>query len=225
MIYCVEDDQSIRELVIYALKSQQIETSGFATGAELFDAISKKSPDLILLDIMLPDMDGMAILKKLRQNPNTKSIPIIMLTAKNAEYDIINALDNGADDYITKPFSVLEMISRIKAVQRRISTPKVNIITIGEMVIIPDKRIVKYQDEEIELTYKEYELLLMLSANKGNVLTREQLLENIWGYDYLGETRTVDVHIASLRQKLKQGGSMIKTVRNIGYKLENKGEI
>lgn len=223
MIYCVEDDKSIRDLIVYALGSGGFEAHGMCDGKELFQALSKEIPDLILLDIMLPGEDGISILKRLRASGRTKSVPVIMLTAKSAEYDKVLGLDSGADDYITKPFGVMELIARVKAVLRRIGSKERNPqLTVGDVTINVDKHQVLANGKEITLTLKEFELLRYLMENVGLVLTRDKVLETVWGYEYEGETRTVDVHIRTLRQKLGEYGSMIETVRGVGYRIGGK---
>ncbi|MBS5083016.1 MAG: response regulator transcription factor [Clostridiales bacterium] len=223
MIYCVEDDMNIRELVAYALKTSGYEAIGFENAAEFYKGLKDGSPDLILLDIMLPDEDGISILKKLRAKNEYKDIPVIMLTAKSTEYDKVKGLDVGADDYVTKPFGVMELISRIKAVLRRsqksIST---DMMVLGDIRLDIQKHEVTVSGKEVILTYKEFELLTYLMKNQGIVLSRDKILEVIWNYDYEGESRTVDVHIGSLRQKLGASGNMIETVRGVGYKMGNK---
>jgi len=220
MIYCVEDDKSIRDLIVYALGSGGFEAAGLCDGKELFLSLSKELPDLILLDIMLPGEDGISILKRLRASLRTKEIPVIMLTAKSAEYDKVLGLDSGADDYITKPFGVMELISRVKAVLRRVGPKERNPqLTVGDVTIRVDKHQVLAKGKEITLTLKEFELLRYLMENVGLVLTRDKVLETVWGYEYEGETRTVDVHIRTLRQKLGECGGMIETVRGVGYRI------
>lgn len=225
MIYCVEDDKNIRELVVYAMKTGGFEATGFQDAENFYKAIKSEKPKLILLDIMLPGEDGLAILKKLKENKDTKELPVILLTAKGEEYDKVQGLDLGADDYVTKPFSVLELISRVKAVLRRCEgTSDESIITIGELSLNKERHMVRVEGEEIVLSYKEFELLAYLMQNQGIVLTRDKLLDTIWGYDYLGETRTVDMHIKNLRQKLGGCGDMIETVRGLGYRLGERDE-
>ena len=221
MIYIVEDDSSIRELVVYTLKMAGFEADSCSCAEELYKVLdSIVVPELILLDIMLPGEDGMSILKKLRRSSNTKKTPIIMLTAKGSEYDKVSGLDAGADDYITKPFGMLELVSRIKALLRR-TTEHVNEYEFhaGDIVVNPGKHKVTAGGQEVTLTYKEFEMLCMLIESKGLVLSRNKLLENIWGYDFAGETRTIDVHIRSLRSKLGKSGNIIETVRGIGYRI------
>lgn len=224
MIYCVEDEGNIRDLIVYALKNSDFDVQGFSSGEELFEAMREKTPSLVLLDIMLPGADGLQILSRIRENPTTEAIPVIMLTAKSSELDKIVGLDKGADDYIVKPFSVLELVARVKAVLRRTrSTEKDDgIITIDGVVIDNKKRTVLVNGEPISLTYKEFELLYYLFRNKNIVLNRETIMAQVWGYDFEGESRTVDVHIASLRHKLKDKAPLIETVRNIGYKVGYK---
>lgn len=222
MIYCVEDDSNIRDLVVYALNNSSFSALGFEDSKGLFDALEKEIPNLILLDIMLPGKDGIEIIKELKSNSNYSSIPVIFLTAKSEEMDKIMGLDYGADDYLTKPFSVLELIARVKAVLRRSEKKELDedILSIENVEIDNSKRVVKVNDEYIDLTFKEFELLYYLFKNSNIVLTREKIMEKVWGFDFEGESRTVDVHIASLRQKLKDQSHLIKTVRNIGYKVD-----
>ena len=220
MIYCVEDDSNIRDLVVYTLESTGMEACGFEDGKAFIEALAFDTPELVLLDIMLPGEDGLTILKKLKSSSRTKDIPVIMVTAKGSEYDKVIGLDSGADDYITKPFGMMELVSRVKAVLRRSSrNEKKDEIVIGQLKIYPNKHKVKSCGNEVTLTNKEFKLLCLLVESKGNVLNRDQLLTNIWGYDFDGETRTVDVHIRSLRQKLGECGKLIETVRGIGYRI------
>lgn len=219
MIYVVEDDKAIRNLVLYALQEKNYQVRGFEDGLNVVESLKNENVDLLILDIMLPEKDGIEILKEVRE---FSDIPIIMLTAKNDEYDKVLGLESGADDYITKPFSILELISRIKAVLRRSEKKDSEHLSYKNIRVNIKKRTAKIDGEKIDLTYKEFEMLLLFLSNIGNVITREDFLLKIWGYDYEGETRTVDVHIASLRNKLKSAGIHIKTVRNLGYKL---GEI
>lgn len=220
MIYCVEDEKNIRELVVYALKTGGFEACGFDDGDSFFSALKKTKPSLIMLDIMLPGEDGLSILHRLKTNGATADIPVIMLTAKSSEYDKVQGLDGGADDYIAKPFGVMELISRVKAVLRR-AQPKdiINELHAGDIVLNVQKHTVCDRRGEITLTYKEFELLRYLMENTGVVLTRDKLLETIWGYDFEGGTRTVDVHIRTLRMKLGESGNIIETVRGVGYKI------
>ncbi len=220
MIYCVEDDSGIRELVVYTLNNTGFEAEGFSGGKDLFAALERSMPKLILLDIMLPGEDGISILKRLRASSATKQIPIILLTAKSTEYDKVIGLDSGADDYIAKPFGMMELISRIKAVLRRTeSTDNTNEYGFGNVKLNVKSHTVTVDGRLTELTLKEFELLKFLLKNQGAVLTRDMLLENIWGYDFGGETRTVDVHIRTLRQKLGSEGGIIETVRGVGYRI------
>jgi len=220
-IYIVEDDDSIRGMVSYALTSAGYLATGFPDAKEFWAGMGKEAPALVLLDIMLPGEDGISILAKLKKADEFKSVPIIMLTAKGSEYERIKGLDLGADDYITKPFSVFEVLSRIKAVLRRCENieEKQNQLCIDNILLQSDKRIVLVNDEEVALTYKEFELLYFLMLNEGIVLSRDRILEQVWGFDYNGESRTVDMHIRTLRQKLTDEGNQIKTVRNVGYKI------
>ncbi|MBR0456145.1 MAG: response regulator transcription factor [Firmicutes bacterium] len=227
MIFCVEDDISIRDLMIYALRTSGFEARGFNDGSELFEAIQNEDekPQLIMLDIMLPGEDGMVILQKLKANPATRKIPVIMATAKGTEFDKVIGLDTGADDFLTKPFGMMEMIARVNAVLRRAGTneEEETIIEIGELNLNVPARKVLVAGEEVVLTLKEFELLKLFMENPEHVFTRETLLSNIWGIDYVGETRTVDVHIGTLRTKLKECGRYIETVRGVGYRLGSIG--
>ena len=219
MIYLLEDDESIRKFVVYALGQTGLEAVGFEKPSDLYLALEKSVPQLILLDIMLPEEDGISVLKKLRRDIKTEKIPIIMLTAKSSEYDKVTGLDSGADDYITKPFGTMELISRIKAVLRRTSGNKSAELRIGDIVMDTEKHTVTADGQNVALTLKEYSILMLLAENKGKVFTRDSLLSKIWGYDYDGENRTVDVHIKSLRTKLGKSGDKIETVRGVGYKI------
>ena len=221
MIYCVEDDSGIRDLMIYALNSAGFEARGFTGGAELFAELNKNMPRLIMLDIMLPDMDGIEILKRLRGSSATAEIPVIMATAKGTEYDKVIGLDLGADDYLAKPFGMMEMVSRIRAVLRR-TEPKEEsrILKTGSLELNLETYNVFVGGIQLQLTLKEYKILCTLMANPGRVFTREQLLEMIWGISYMGETRTVDVHIGTLRTKLGVCGDYIETVRGVGYRMK-----
>lgn len=220
MIYCVEDDKSIRELIVYTLKAMGFEVYGFPDGKAFFEAVYKERPELILLDIMLPDEDGIAILKRLRFKTETREIPVIMVTAKGAEYDKVLGLDSGADDYITKPFGMMELVSRIKAVLRRTSPYDAQTdLTADKITMNTGRHLVTADGKEVILTLKEFELLRYMMENRGIVLSRDKLLEAVWGYDFNGETRTVDVHIRMLRQKLGESGNVIETVRGVGYRI------
>lgn len=223
MIFCVEDDAGIRNMMMYTLNSSGFEAAGFQDGEEFFEALKDTRPELVILDIMLPGDDGLEILKKLRAKTATEDIPVIMATAKGTEYDKIIGLDMGADDYLVKPFSMMEMVSRVKAVLRR-SAPKKqqDTVKIGELELNVQQHTVTVNGEYIKLTLKEYEMLRLFMENIGRVFTREQLLEKIWDSDYLGETRTVDVHIGTLRTKLGVCGDYIQTVRGVGYRMEER---
>ena len=218
MIYLLEDDENIRKFVTYALRQTGFEAAGFGLPSELYAVLRENKPELILLDIMLPEEDGISVLKKLKNDVTVSDIPVIMLTAKSSEFDKVTGLDSGADDYITKPFGTMELISRIKAILRR-TKKKEEEYTSGDLYLNPKKHIIKVKGEDISLTLKEFEILCALFTNRGTVLTRDRLLEDIWGYDYDGESRTVDVHIKTLRTKLKDSGDIIETVRGIGYKI------
>lgn len=220
-IYCVEDDESIRELVLYALRSGGYETAGFEDAVGLTTALREQPlPTLILLDIMLPGEDGLGILRRLRQNAATAAIPVIMVTAKAAEYDRVKGLDLGADDYITKPFGVMELMSRVRAVLRRVNNAfSPETLSLPPISVDLARRLVTVEGDEVSLTFKEFELLTYLLRNSELVLSREKLMETVWGFDFEGESRTVDVHIKSLRQKLGTAGELIQTVRGVGYKI------
>jgi len=225
MIYYIEDDDNIRDLVIYTLETTGLEARGFENSENLWSALEEKLPDLILCDIMLPGEDGLSILKKLRQRPNTKNIPIIMVTAKGAEYDKVIGLDSGADDYVTKPFGMMELVSRIKALLRRtVRNNENDDIEIAKVSLSAKRHEVSVDGNVVNLTLKEFDLLEILMKNKNIVLSRDQLLESIWGYDFGGETRTVDVHIRTLRQKLGDDGDIIETIRGVGYRAGDKYE-
>jgi two-component system alkaline phosphatase synthesis response regulator PhoP len=219
MIYYVEDDTNIRDLVIYTLNQSGFEAQGIENAEKFFAACQKQKPDMVLLDIMLPGDNGLTIIKRLRGDNKTFSVPVIMITAKSTEYDKVIGLDSGADDYIVKPFGMMELVARVRALQRRTaanSSP--DVLTFGELTIDRAKRIVTVAGKRVDLTLKEFDLLFLLMKNKGTVFTRERLLEAIWDYSYDGGTRTVDVHIQTLRQKLGQCASMIETVRGVGYR-------
>ena len=221
MIYCVEDDLSIRELMLYTLRASGFEAIGFEDGDKLFSALAWNRPQLILLDIMLPGSDGIAILKSLRENPATARIPVIMASAKGTEYDKVLALDLGADDYLAKPFGMMEMVSRIRAVLRRSAPDSRNTsLQLGRLAMDTEAHVVTADGARVALTLKEFELLKLFLSSVGRVFSREQLLEKIWGTDYIGESRTVDVHIGTLRTKLGSCGDYIRTVRGVGYRLE-----
>ncbi len=224
MIYVLEDDSSIREFVVYSLCHMELNAKGFEKPSLFWESVRKELPDLILLDIMLPEEDGLSVLSKLRKHPELKDVPVIMLTAKNSEYDKVMGLDAGADDYVAKPFGIMELVARIKALLRRTqkhvqSNQSDTKLEVGNLKVYLDKHVVKVDGEQISLTLKEYELLTMLMENKGVVLNRDQLLNKIWGYEFDGESRTVDVHIRTLRAKLKSAGNLIETIRGVGYKI------
>lgn len=223
IIYCIEDDDGIRELVSCALKSGGYEVKSFADAKTFYGELETERPALVLLDVMLPDEDGLSILKRLKLSSRFKDLPVIMLTAKTSEIDKVSGLEAGADDYITKPFGVMELLSRIKAVLRRTNNQdfESEIIIVDELKLDSARRIVQYKDKEISLTYKEFELLMYLMKHKSVAVDRDKIMSKVWGYDFGGETRTVDMHIKTLRQKLEGAGcyNMIKTVRGIGYKI------
>ena len=221
MIYFLEDDNSIRDLVVYTMNSTGFEATGFSRPSEFWEAMEKETPSLVLLDIMLPEEDGLSILKKLRASPATQRLPVMMLTAKDSEFDKVLGLDSGADDYVPKPFGMMELMARIKALLRRTSPDdsQERDYTLGKLYVSPSRHLVKVDGKEIALTLKEFELLCFLLENDGMVLTRDKILARIWGYDFDGETRTVDVHVRTLRQKLGECGALIETVRGVGYKI------
>ncbi len=222
-IFVYEDDENIRELVVYALKSAGYAARGFDQKAAFWNALEESDVDLILLDIMLPDEDGVDVLREIRSNPDMERLPVIMLTAKSSEFDKVKALDVGADDYVTKPFGVMELISRVKAVLRRAGNESfTHVLTAGAITLDTDRHIVTANDIPVSLTLKEFELLECLIQNKGLVMSRDKLITQVWGFDFEGETRTIDMHIKTLRQKLGEAAAMIETVRGIGYKLEIK---
>lgn len=227
MIYMLEDDTSIQNFVLYTLKNTGFEAEGFERPSDFWKRMEEQIPDLLLLDIMLPEEDGMEILKKIRENRKTKNLPVIMLTAKGTEYDKVLGLDSGADDYVAKPFSMMELMSRIKALLRRseVKEEKNDTYQVGPLYVSISKHIVKVNEEEItSLTYKEFELLSLLLQHQETVLSRDQILQSIWGYDFDGESRTVDVHVRTLRQKLGDAGKLIETVRGFGYKIGKQAD-
>lgn len=226
MIYLLEDDDSIRDFVIYTLNSQGMEARGFVTPSSFWEAMAQTVPSLVLLDIMLPEEDGFSILEKLRAAPATKRLPIIMLTAKGSEYDIVRGLDIGADDYIPKPFRMMELLSRIRALLRRsgANDGRMEEYRVGNLYVNPTRHEVQVDGKDVVLTLKEFELLNLLISRQGIVFTRAQLLDEIWGYGFDGESRTVDVHVRTLRQKLGPAGNYIETVRGIGYKIGGEKE-
>ncbi len=221
MIYILEDDKNIREIESYSLKNSGYSVEEFEYAKPFWNKVSERKPDLVLLDIMLPDSDGVEVLKKLRRNPETKKVPVVMVTAKSTEIDKVKGLDNGADDYITKPFGVMELISRVKAVLRRVNQmEEEKLMRLHEIFMDNEKRMVYVSDVPCELTYKEFELLKLFLQNAGIVMARESIMERVWGVDFEGESRTLDMHIKTLRQKLGSAGKYIKTVRNVGYRIE-----
>ena len=219
MIYCVEDESSIRDLMLYTLKASGFDARGFESGSEFWPAIKEQMPSLIILDVMLPDEDGLSILKALRSSPVTMDIPVIMATAKDSEYDKVIGLDSGADDYLSKPFGMMEMVSRIKAVLRRAAPKQTKVLVCGGISLDKSRHSVSVYGTPVSLTLKEYELLKLFMENPDRVFSREVLLSEIWGNDFIGETRTVDVHIGTLRTKLAQTGNLIETVRGVGYRM------
>lgn len=219
LIYAVEDDKNILEIEMFALKNSGYQVEGFECAHDFYKKLEEKQPDLALLDIMLPDEDGLEIVAKLRRRPETKKLPVIMVTAKSTEIDKVKGLDVGADDYLTKPFGVMELIARVKAVLRR-TMEEDKFLTLGDIFLDDEKHMVYVKDVPCSLTFKEYELLKLLLHNAGIVVTREIILERVWGIDFEGESRTLDMHIRTLRQKLGEAGSMIRTVRNVGYMIE-----
>ena len=220
MIWCVEDDSSIRDIEVYALNSTGFEARGFADGASFWEAIQSEQPELVILDVMLPGMDGVELLRAMKASAALRDIPVIMATAKGTEFDKIQSLDLGADDYLVKPFGMMEMVSRVKAVLRRCQRgPKRTVLRCEGLELDPEAHTVTAEGKNVALTYKEFELLRLLLSHPNKVYTREQIYEMIWGMDFVGETRTVDMHIRTLRQKLGACGSLIETVRNVGYLL------
>ena len=224
MIYCLEDENAIRDLMVYTLKASGFDAVGFDSGKGFWSALKEQLPELILLDIMLPGEDGLSILKKLRSSPVTADIPVIIATARDSEYDKVIGLDSGADNYLAKPFGMLEMVSHIKAVLRRTAPKGTKKLTCGSITLDGNGHTVSVDGDPVSLTLKEFELLKLFMDNLGSVFTREILLSEIWGRDYLGETRTVDVHIGTLRTKLSKAGDLIQTVRGVGYKMEEPHE-
>ncbi len=225
MIYILEDDASIRKLVVYTLNSQGMEAEGFERPSRFWSALEERKPELLLLDIMLPEEDGLQILKRLRADPNTRKLPVIMLTAKGTEYDKVLGLDQGADDYIAKPFGMMELMARIRTALRHAGQDAEEKTTyrVGELYVDPGRHVVRDGQREVTLTLKEFQLLCLLLERQGTVFTRDQLLNTIWGYEFDGASRTVDVHIRTLRQKLGDSGNCIETVRGIGYKINGEG--
>ncbi len=224
MIYCVEDENAIRDLMVYTLKASGFNARGFESDAGFWTAMETLTPELVILDVMLPGEDGLTILKKLRASPATADIPVIMATAKDSEYDKVTGLDSGADDYLAKPFGMMEMVSHIKAVLRRSGSRQHMILSFGNITLDVGKHTVSVGGKPVLLTLKEFELLRLFMESPGQVLTRNNILSNIWGMDFMGETRTVDVHIGTLRTKLEEAGDLIRTVRGVGYKMVNSDE-
>ena len=223
MIWCVEDDASIRDIEVYALQSTGYEAKGFEDGTSFLKEVKNQKPELVVLDVMLPGIDGITLLQKLKEDPETREIPVVMATAKGAEYDKIQGLDLGADYYLTKPFGVMEFVSCVKAVLRRCQPRQVeHLLKTGGLIVNIDEHTVTIDGERITLTYKEFELLRLFLSHPGMAFTRDQLFNEVWGMDYCGDTRTVDMHIRTLRQKLKDYGELIETVRTVGYRLEAK---
>lgn len=223
MIWCVEDDAAIRDIEIYALQSTGFEARGFADGTSFWEALQEEKPQLVVLDIMLPSMDGVELLRSIRSDSRLADLPVIMATAKGGEYDKIQSLDLGADDYVVKPFGVMELISRIKAVLRRYKEPDTQkVLKLDGLVLNSDAHTVSIDGERIQLTYKEYELLRLFLSHPGTAFSREQLFAEVWGENFAGETRTLDMHIRTLRQKLGRYGAYIETVRNVGYRMEGR---
>ena len=220
MIWCVDDDSTIRDIEVYTLTQTGFEAKGFADGISMLEALKNEKPELIVLDIMLPGRDGVDVLKEIRSNPETRKIPVIIATAKGTEMDKIQSLDTGADDYLVKPFGVMEMVSRIKAVLRRCEPDeKEEVLSVGEITLSDKKHLVTVSGEKVVLTFKEFEILKLFMSNPGIVFSRDKLLSVVWGVDYLGESRTVDAHIKTLRQKLGDAGSCIETVIGVGYRM------
>ena len=224
MIYCVEDESAIRDLMVYTLQVSGFDAQGFENDADFWAAMKEQRPELIILDVMLPGEDGLTILRKLRSSPVTTDIPVIMATAKDSEYDKVIGLDSGADDYLAKPFGMMEMVSRIKAVLRRAGNRQSVILSYGMIVLDENRHAVTIDGKAVLLTLKEYELLKLFMESPGRVFTRDNILSSVWGDDFAGETRTVDVHIGTLRTKLEKAGDYIRTVRGVGYKLEEENE-
>ena len=221
MIYLLEDDGSIRDFVIYTLNSQGMDARGFELPSEFWQAVAEEVPSLVLLDVMLPEEDGLTVLKKLRESARTAQLPVIMLTAKSTEYDEVLGLDGGADDYVTKPFGMMELLSRIRALLRRTEKDG-TVYRCGVLTVDPGRHTVEVSGRSVALTQKEFEVLCLLLKNKGQVLSREQLIQQVWGYAFTGESRTVDVHVRTLRQKLGEAGVYIETVRGYGYKISTE---
>jgi len=224
MIYCVEDDSAIRDLMVYTLKASGFDAQGFESDAGFWAAMKEHTPELVILDVMLPGEDGLSILSKLRLSPVTADIPVIMATARDSEYDKVIGLDSGADDYLAKPFGMMEMVSRIKAVLRRTGGKRPVTLSFGSIVLDENRHTVSVGGVPVSLTLKEFELLKLFMENPGRVFTRDNILSDVWGIEYMGETRTVDVHIGTLRTKLLEAGGLIQTVRGVGYKMGEADE-
>ena len=223
MIWCVEDDASIRDIEVYTLSSTGFEARGFDDGVSFWSALQTEKPDLVVLDVMLPGVDGIELLQRMKASAELRTIPVVMATAKGAEYDKIQSLDLGADDYLVKPFGVMEMVSRVKAVLRRCRPQETgHVLSAGGISLDPERRTVTVEGQRVQLTYKEFELLRLFLSHPGMAFTRDQLMEKVWDVDYCGETRTVDMHIRTLRQKLGAYGEKIETVRGVGYRMEGK---
>ncbi len=223
MIWCVDDDNTIRDIEVYTLTQTGFKAKGFSDGASVLEALKSEKPELIVLDIMMPGKDGREVLKEIRSSPATRKIPVIMATAKGTEMDKIQSLDTGADDYLVKPFGMMEMVSRIKAVMRRCNAEeKEEMVSVGEITLSDKKHLVTVNGENISLTFKEFEMLKLFMQNPGIVFSRNTLLSEVWGVDYLGETRTVDMHIKTLRKKLGDSGRRIETVIGVGYRMEGR---
>lgn len=224
MIYIVEDDRNIQEIELFALKNSGYAAEGFETARAFWQALESRLPELIMLDIMLEDEDGLQILKKLRMRADTRKIPVILVTAKSSEIDKVKGLDSGADDYISKPFGVMEMIARVKALLRRSGGGQESMLVCGDVTLDKEKRMVYAHGEPVDLTYKEFELLRLLMKNHGIVISRDVIMERVWESSFEGESRTIDVHVRSLRQKLGESGALIKTIRNVGYMIDATGK-
>ena len=224
MIYIVEDDRNIQEIELFALKNSGYSAEGFETAKAFWKALENRLPELIMLDIMLEDEDGLQILRKLRMRADTRKVPVILVTAKSSEIGKVKGLDSGADDYISKPFGVMEMIARVKALLRRSGGGQENVLTCGDVTLDKEKRMVYAHGEPVDLTYKEFELLRLLMKNNGIVISRDVIMERVWESSFEGESRTIDVHVRSLRQKLGESGALIKTIRNVGYMIDATGK-
>ena len=223
MIWCVEDDASIRDIEVYALRSTGMEARGFEDGTSFWEALQQEKPTLVILDVMLPGIDGIELLRRMREDPNLEDIPVVMATAKDSEIDKIQGLDLGADYYLTKPFGVMELVSCVRAVLRRCEAkPVEHLLKLGGLCVNLDQHTVSIDGKDVALTYKEFELLKLFLSNPGIAFTRDQLFSKVWGEDFCGESRTIDVHVRTLRQKLGDGGALIKTIRNVGYMAEAK---